>query len=66
MRKLRKVYQAGDIRVEKRFLWFPVTTMTPDKKHWETRWLEYVTIVEKYYSPPFPLSPFWKIIEFKD
>jgi hypothetical protein len=57
----------GDIRTRTFFAWFPIT----DADKTETRWLETVTVVEKYYegiggyTAP-RIARFWYVLNFRD
>ena len=46
MRTIKKVPANGDIRTRMFFAWFPVTIVYDGQE--ETRWLEYITVVERF------------------
>ena len=52
MKFLRKDYVDGDLRETRRFAFFPVTvlrsTIIDGKHHDETRWLEFVTVQQRF------------------
>lgn len=49
-----------DMREITKFLWFPVRVGR------ETRWLERVTLIQKYEAEYFYANHCWRTIEFKD
>lgn len=46
MRKIQKIQRAGDVRIIKKFAWFPVSVVYCGIE--ETRWLEKVKIRQVY------------------
>lgn len=54
----------GDSRVVTWFALLPVTIETP--RHVETRWLERVTVVQRYFENDFVWGPTWGNVRFVD
>lgn len=48
MRKTQQMYKNGEERITSFFAWLPVEAKNTDKKIAETRWLEKVTVRQKF------------------